>query len=188
MKSAEFFLSTTVLEDLPEGDKPHIAIIGRSNVGKSSLINHLTGRKDLARVSATAGRTETINLYNIDKKYFLVDLPGYGFTQVKSRREEFAELITNYLANTEQLKLVLVVIDAYVGPVDLDIAMFNFLHSRAIPLIIVVNKIDKLSKSKAIILLQKLKTTYSFATFIPHSVDSKENRAEILRAINAHVA
>lgn len=155
MKSAEFVAATTRLEDLPRKGKPQVAIVGRSNVGKSSLINHLFQRNDLARVSSTPGRTATVNLYDIGKVY-LVDLPGYGFTKERGKRVAFADLIMNYLSETPDLKLVLVVIDAYVGPTDMDTEMFGYLHSLQMPLVIIVNKIDKLSKGQASSLLQSL--------------------------------
>lgn len=188
MKSAEFIQSTTRLEELPNNGRPHVAIIGRSNVGKSSLVNHLTGKKNLAHTSSKAGRTETVNLYDIDHKYYMVDLPGYGFTRIKAKRGQFADLITDYISSTEQLSLVLVIIDAMVGPGELDIEMFEFLRSLGIPLIIIVNKVDKLSNNKVASLMQKLSSTYDFATFIPHSITMKEHRSEILRAIDDTLA
>lgn len=181
---AKFFTSTTRLEDLPTYDKPQVAMVGRSNVGKSSLINHLTGQKALARVSAAPGRTKTINLYEIDRRYFLVDLPGYGYAKTsKEKRADFATMISTYLENTPQLTLVLVVIDAYVGPTDLDQEMLQSLHSLGKRVIIIVNKIDKLSKGEAASLLQKLSSEYADATFIPHSVETDKHRGAILEAI-----
>ena len=188
MKSAEFIQSTTRPEEMPNNDRPHVAIIGRSNVGKSSLVNHLTGKKNLAHTSSKAGRTETVNLYDIDHKYYMVDLPGYGFTRIKTKRGQFADLITDYISNTPQLSLVLVIIDAFVGPSELDIEMFEFLRSLGIPLIIIVNKVDKLSKNKVAALIQQLSTAYDFATFIPHSITMKAHRGEILKAIDNTLA
>lgn len=184
MMPAKFFTSTTKLEDLPKYDKPHVAMVGRSNVGKSSLINHLTGQKALARVSAAPGRTKTINLYEIDRRYFLVDLPGYGYAKTsKEKRSDFAVMISGYLTSTPQLKVVLVVIDAYVGPTDLDQEMFQLLHTLGKRVIIIVNKIDKLSRSEATSLLKKLSSEYADMTFIPHSVETDKHRGAILEAI-----
>lgn len=184
MKFAEYIQSTTNLDDLPNDNLSHVAIIGRSNVGKSSLVNHLTSEKGLAFVSSKAGRTATINLYKIDKRYYMVDLPGYGFTSTAEKRAQLEDLIPEYISNTPQLRLVLVVIDCVVGPTNLDIETFEFLHSRSIPMIIIVNKIDKLSNNKKINLMRELAKTYEFARFIPHSVNTNENRGEILLAID----
>lgn len=184
MKSAEFVLSTTSIQDVPTTTYPHIAIVGRSNVGKSSLINHLTKRTNLARTSSTAGRTATINLYNIDDRFFLVDLPGYGFTKAKAQRKEFSELIVNYLTTVQPLKLVFVVIDAVAGATELDLVMFDVLTEHKIPFMVIVNKVDKISKGKVAALLQTLKNTHKSLNFIAHSVESKEGRGEIMQAID----
>lgn len=184
MMPAKFFTSTTKLEDLPKYDRPQVAMVGRSNVGKSSLINHLMQQKALARVSAAPGRTKTINLYEIDRRYFLVDLPGYGYAKAsKDKRSAFATMIADYLTNTPQLQVVCVVIDAYVGPTELDHEMFQLLHSLGKRMIIIVNKIDKLSKGEAASLILKLSAEYADAQFIPHSIETDKHRGAILEAI-----
>lgn len=188
MKSAEFIQSVANLEELPNTDKPQIAVIGRSNVGKSSFINHFTGKKGLANVSATAGRTQTINLFKIDNRFFLVDLPGYGFTHMKSKRAVFANLILDYLAQTAPLKLVFVLIDANVGPTDLDIEMFKFLRSNKIPLAIIANKIDKLSKNQAAAFLNKLAEKNPETKTLGHSMNTNASLSEISAIINEAIA
>lgn len=175
-----FFTSTTKLSDLPIDAKPHIAMVGRSNVGKSSMINHLTGQKKLARVSSDPGRTQTINLYDIDDRFFLVDLPGYGYAQTsKEKRVMFAEMIHEYLLLTPQLRLVLLIIDARIPPTDLDADMAAWLQGNGIPFMIVTNKMDKLSSSEASRLHQTLETKYPGVRQIEHSINSGRSRNEL---------
>lgn len=180
MIPAAFFTSTTRLSDLPVDAKPHIAMVGRSNVGKSSMINHLTGQKKLARVSSDPGRTQTINLYDIDDRFFLVDLPGYGYAQTsKEKRVMFAEMIHEYLLLTPQLRLVLLIIDARIPPTELDADMAAWLQDNGIPFVIVTNKMDKLSSSEASRLHQTLEMKYPGIRQIEHSINSGRNRNEL---------
>ncbi len=184
MIPASFFTATTKLSDLPVDAKPHIAMVGRSNVGKSSMINHLTGQKNLARVSADPGRTQTINLYDIDGRFFLVDLPGYGYAQTsKEKRVMFAEMIHEYLLHTPQLRLVLLVIDARIPPTELDADMAAWLQDNGIPFIIVTNKMDKLSASEATKVHRTLEEKYPGVRRIEHSITSGRNRNEVWGAI-----
>ncbi len=186
--SATFLKCLTDLTELPEGDKPHVAIVGRSNVGKSSLVNHLTEQKSLARVSAKPGRTQTLNLYEIDRRYYLVDLPGYGYAKTsKTKLAGFADMIGDYLVQTRQLKLVLLIIDAFVGPTDLDREMFSFLQSSNIPVVIVTNKIDKLSPAQLTGLPQVLANSFSDTPSVPHSVLTNKGRGEIWETIERAV-
>lgn len=188
MPTATFLKSATRLEDLPQDSKPHIAMVGRSNVGKSSLINHLSNQKNLARVSAEPGRTQTINLFNVDGRFYLVDLPGYGFAKTsKAKREDFAGMLRDYLWQTEKLKLVLLIIDARIGPTDLDRDMLAYLASGRIPVALIVNKIDKLSNSESIQLQRMLEATYPQINFIPHSNVTGQGRGEIWQTIEQAV-
>ncbi|MBP6944692.1 YihA family ribosome biogenesis GTP-binding protein [Patescibacteria group bacterium] len=183
-----FLKSATKLEELPNDTKPQIAFVGRSNVGKSSLLNHLTGQKDLARVSAEPGRTQTINLFNVDGRYYLVDLPGYGFAKTsKAKRQDFAGMLRDYLWQAQQLRLVLLMIDARVGPTDLDRDMLAYLDSGKIPVVLIVNKIDKLSNSESINLQRMLESQYPQISFIPHSNVTGKGRGEILDVIEQMV-
>lgn len=181
---AVFLKSAVKMEDLPKGNKPHIALVGRSNVGKSSLLNHLTGQKGLAHESATPGRTQYMNIFDMDHRFFLIDLPGYGFAKTsKAKQEGFGEMIREYLWHVQQLKLVLLIIDARQGPTDLDRDMIAYLESGRIPFILIVNKIDKLSTSESINLLQKLESAYPRIPCIPHSNVTGKGRGEIRQAI-----
>lgn len=180
----KFLKSLTRLEDMPRSEKPQIAFVGRSNVGKSSLINHLCNQKNLARVSAEPGRTRTINIFDVDNKFFLVDLPGYGYAKAsKDKRQEFLGMLNDYLGSTEQLKLVFLIIDARIGPTDLDREMLNYLKSNGTPFVLILNKADKLSKSESANLVHTLEAAYPNVELILHSNISGQGRNEILEAI-----
>ena len=181
---ATFLKSAVRLEDLPKSDKPHIAFVGRSNVGKSSLLNHLVNQKNLARVSSEPGRTQTINLFDADGRCFLVDLPGYGYAKTtKEKRRGFLGMISDYLWQAQQLKLVFLVMDARVGLTDLDREMLAYLQSGRIPFAIIINKIDKLARSESIRLFQSLEANIPDALLLPHSIITGEGRGEIWQEI-----
>ncbi|MDD2785798.1 MAG: ribosome biogenesis GTP-binding protein YihA/YsxC [Patescibacteria group bacterium] len=180
-----FIKSATNQEELPIGDKPQIAMVGRSNVGKSTLINHLSNQKNLARVSATPGRTQLINLFDVDGRFILVDLPGYGFAKSsKEKQDVMSDMIGGYLEDNKSLKLVFIIIDSRIGPTDLDREMLGFLEELHVPAAMIVNKIDKLSNSKAVEIVRDLKSAYPFATIIAHSSITGKGRGEILEAID----
>lgn len=188
MMSARFFTSTVNPLELPSDIRPHIAMIGRSNVGKSSMINHLTGQKSLARVSSGAGRTQTINLYEIDKRFFLVDLPGYGYAKAsKEQRALFGEMIYHYLENSLQLRLALVIIDARIPLTDLDVGVIEWLQDTNIPFAIVLNKMDEVNKQEALKVHTVLEERYPGTQRMEHSITSGKNRDELLRVIESAV-
>ncbi len=150
IKSATFARGVTTKENMVKDDLPQVAFIGRSNVGKSSLINSLTKNKGLARTSSTAGRTQEINFFLINKRFYLVDLPGYGFAGGShGKRDQMTERIAGYLfeSGVDQYKIVLI-IDAKVGMTDNDKSMFIELVNNKKDIIIVANKIDKLNQSE----------------------------------------
>jgi GTP-binding protein len=184
-----FLKSATRIEELPEGNKPHVAFVGRSNVGKSSLLNDLAGTKDLARVSATPGRTQTINLFDVESRFFLIDLPGYGYAKAsKASRDRFNDMVRDYIWQAQQLKLVMLVIDARLGPTDLDRDMMAYLESGKIPFTIIANKIDKLSRNEALNLVRVLRTEHPNATILPHSSVTHEGKGEIWHTITTSIA
>lgn len=132
----------------PDHTLPEIAFVGRSNVGKSSLLNMLVRRKAFARVSNTPGRTQEINFFKVNEAFVLVDLPGYGYARVsKAKRHEWQPLIDSYLRNTEQLRGVVVLLDVRRIPSAADVAMFDYLSLLEIPVLVAVTKADKLSKT-----------------------------------------
>ena len=138
-------------KQFPRDPKPEIALSGRSNVGKSSLINTLLGRKALARVSSSPGKTVTINYYDIDKKIYLVDLPGYGYAKrSQGSKKSWSSLTENFFVknpSSDALKLVIQLIDIRTGPTDDDILMINMMIDNGIPFTVVATKADKLSKT-----------------------------------------
>ncbi len=146
---AEFVTSYGLSSQLPKSDIPEIAFAGRSNVGKSSMINKIFNRKSLARVSAVPGKTATINFYNVEKKVNFVDLPGYGYAKVaKSEKERWSKLIEKYFNDDRNLRLVLSLIDMRHPPTKLDIDMVNYLIECELPFVIILTKADKLNKKQ----------------------------------------
>ena len=145
---AEFKAAYGTFGQLPESDLPEIAFAGRSNVGKSSLLNKLFGRKNLARVSSVPGKTITINFYQVDE-YNFVDLPGYGYAKVaKTEKERWAEMMEGYFNSDRNIKLVVQLVDMRHPPTKDDIMMMEFLQSCGYEFIVVMTKADKLKKKK----------------------------------------
>ncbi len=143
---AEFYTSFGLFKQIPKSERPEIAFSGRSNVGKSSLINKILNRKSLARVSSMPGKTVTINFYSVDGVYF-ADLPGYGYAKVsQSEKKRWAGLVEGYLADDRNLQLVFQLVDFRHPPTADDIMMINFLIDREIPFVVVLTKADKLTK------------------------------------------
>lgn len=145
--SAEFIKSATKPSEYPPGNFPEIAIAGKSNVGKSSLINTLVNRKNLARTSSDPGRTQTINFFRVNEKISLVDLPGYGYAKVSLRiREAWKPMVESYLQTREEICLVILILDARRGASPDDLTLLDWLDYHQIPSWIVLTKADKLSQ------------------------------------------
>lgn len=147
IKSAEFLISNTDYRKCPENGKPEYAFIGRSNVGKSSLINMLTNRKGLAMTSSKPGKTQLINHFVINNEWYLVDLPGYGFAQRgKDGREQIRKIIDSYILKRQELTCLFLLLDCRHEPQKIDVEFMNWLGENGIPFVVVFTKIDKLSK------------------------------------------
>jgi len=145
IKQAEFVISNTDPARCPRPDKPEYAFIGRSNVGKSSLINMLTERHSLAKTSQTPGKTQLINHFLINKDWYLVDLPGYGFAKVsKVEREKWEHMINTYLSTRENLVCTFVLVDGRIEPQAIDLAFMEWLGERGLPFVIVFTKTEKI--------------------------------------------
>lgn len=148
VNNAEYIGSFPKESKCPKTGKPEYAFIGRSNVGKSSLINMLTERQSLARVSKTPGKTQSLNFYLIDEDWYIVDLPGYGYAKIsKSKRAEWEKMIQIYLMHRETLMAAMVLIDSNIPPQLIDIEFINWLGKEQIPFVIVFTKADRLKKN-----------------------------------------
>lgn len=146
---AEFKCSSERIGQVPKDDLRDFAFIGRSNVGKSSLINMLTGRNGLAKVSGTPGKTRLINHFRIDNAWYLVDLPGYGYARTsKSLRGEFAKIITDYVLRCEKMHMLFVLVDIRLEPQKIDLRFIEMLGTYGVPFAIIFTKADKLSKTQ----------------------------------------
>lgn len=147
--NVEMIMSAVKPEQYPEDGFPEFALAGRSNVGKSSFINKMIGRKSLARTSSKPGKTQTLNFYKIEDQIFFVDVPGYGYAKVsKSEREAWGKMIERYLTGREELKAVVLIVDLRHPPTEDDCLMYDFLVHYNIPAIIIATKADKIPKGK----------------------------------------
>ena len=147
--SAELKIMATRRSQYPEDMKSEFLLVGRSNVGKSSFINTILGRKNLARTSSHPGKTQTLNFYEVNKEFYLIDVPGYGYAEVsKKRREKFGKMIEEYLETRKQLKRVFMIVDFRHKPTEDDVLMYNFLKYYNLPVTIVATKADKIGASK----------------------------------------
>lgn len=191
IKSAEFVISNTDVRKCPEGTRPEYAFIGRSNVGKSSLINMLTARKGLAMTSQKPGKTLLINHFLINKEWFLVDLPGYGFAQRgKEGRENIRRIIESYVLQRPQLTCLFVLLDCRHEPQKIDLEFMEWLGECEVPFAIIFTKIDKISRGRLTENLNKykerlLETWEELPPILLSSSETKDGREEILDYIQS---
>jgi GTP-binding protein len=189
IKSAVFNMSARDLQAAPDWDRAEFAFIGRSNVGKSSMINMLTNKSDLAKVSATPGKTQLLNFFVINGTWSLVDLPGYGYAKVaKSEKINFNESVGDYLAQRENLRLVLVLIDSRLTPQPIDVSFISWLVECAIPFALVFTKADKQSQKKTDITVKTFLETLppglpGIPPVITSSSKDRTGRVQILKLI-----
>ncbi|OCX54147.1 YihA family ribosome biogenesis GTP-binding protein [Mucilaginibacter sp. PPCGB 2223] len=189
IKTAEFICSNTQVSKLPPALKPEYAFIGRSNVGKSSLINMLTGKKGLAKTSQTPGKTQLINHFLINDTWYLVDLPGYGYARIsKSKKEDWNKFIRTYLDKRESLQCVMVLIDSRLEPQKIDLEFCNWLGEKGLAFALIFTKADKQSRVKTDQSVAKFKKALSatFSAMPPVFVTSSElqqGRDEVLSFI-----
>ena len=169
--------------ELPVNELPEVAFAGKSNVGKSSLINALMNRKSLARTSAQPGKTQTLNFYNINGEIYLVDLPGYGYAKVSEKeRERWGVMIENYLVNSEKLRAVFLLVDIRHEPTVMDKQMYDWVVYQELQPIIIATKSDKISRGavdKQISLIRKTLGAPSDTIIIPFSATNKSGREDI---------
>lgn len=191
--SADFVISAVRPEQFPRAPIPEIAFAGRSNVGKSSLLNSIVGRKGLAKTSATPGKTQQINFFRINDRCHFVDLPGYGYAKVsKTEREAWVRLIESYLRNREQLRMVVALSDIRHEPTVLDLDMFSWLHAIGRQFLVVLTKHDKVSAVQAQAREEEVAaivTAYPTCMgVIAHSSQTRHNRDRLMGAFGAALA
>ena len=175
---------------LPENDKPEVAFAGKSNVGKSSLINALMNRKSYARISATPGKTQTINFYSINDAVYLVDLPGYGYAKVSEKeKEQWGKLIERYLHGSSQLKAVFLLIDIRHEPSGNDKMMYRWIVDQGFEPVIIATKLDKIKRSqvqKHVKMIRESLALLPGTKVIPFSSSTKQGRDEIWELIETY--
>ena len=188
---AAFVRSAGEPKDFLRDGLPQFAFAGRSNVGKSSVINRLLNRKNLARVGAAPGKTTHINYFNIDRAFYLVDLPGYGYAKVsKGERDRWGKLMESYFADRSQMTLGVLIVDIRHKPTENDLVMHDWFRQSGCPEIVVANKLDKLKKSEVEGNLQRIRETLELGEdtpLIPFSAEKGTGKEELLRIILASV-
>ncbi len=194
IRQAEFVLSSTDFRKGPPADRPEFAFIGRSNVGKSSLINMLTNRKGLAKTSVRPGKTQTINHFLINNTWYLVDLPGYGYAAVaKSAKKGWGKMIDEYSLKRENLHCLFILVDSRLSPQPIDLNFIHWAGSAGIPICLILTKTDKITKAE----LQKsrerlekklMETWAELPLIFTSSSAKKKGRDEILHFIESSMA
>jgi len=192
LQNAQFILSAAAPQSFLRDGLPQVAFAGRSNVGKSSVINRLLNRKNFARVGAAPGKTIHINYFKIDDAFYLVDLPGYGYAKVsKSERDRWGKLMESYFAHPELMTLGVMIVDSRHKPTADDCTMAQWFKDTGCPLIVVANKLDKLKKSEIEPNLQRVRDTLELddsVLVIPFSAEKGTGREDLLSAILKGIA
>ncbi len=181
-----FIKSVYDIKDLPREKLPEVILCGRSNVGKSSFINSLFNRKSLAKISSTPGKTRSINYYRIDDKFYLVDLPGYGYAKTSLKeREYWGRVISEYISHSGHITLAIHLIDSRHNPTDLDIKLNELLHEHNIPFLVLLNKSDKLKQSEISSVKKNIRLYFpeliDGENLLLHSAVKKTGRKEVIK-------
>ncbi|MGO3611569.1 MAG: ribosome biogenesis GTP-binding protein YihA/YsxC [Leuconostoc mesenteroides] len=190
--NVEMVMSAVSASQYPTDGKPEIALVGRSNVGKSSLTNTLIHRKNFARTSSQPGKTQTLNFYDVEDKLYFVDVPGYGYAKVsKAQREAFGVMIEEYITSRKQLRGVISLVDARHEPSEDDISMYEWLHYYNIPILVVATKSDKISRGKFNKAESVIKKALGFdnedSDFQFFSSETKYGKDEVWHWIEQHI-
>ncbi|MBQ3061698.1 MAG: YihA family ribosome biogenesis GTP-binding protein [Lachnospiraceae bacterium] len=191
IKSVELKTVCGVTSKLPQNEIPEIAFAGRSNVGKSSLINAIINRKSLARTSSQPGKTQTINFYEVNKEFFLVDLPGYGYAKASEAvKAQWGKMIERYLVKSEQLRVIFLLVDIRHEPTANDVGMYEFIKSTGFKPVIIATKLDKIKRSQLAanvkVIRNKLKLENDVPV-IPFSATTKQGREEIYEVMESFI-
>ncbi len=191
IKKARFTKSITKMNAHPGGGFPEIAVAGKSNVGKSTLINYFCNQNKLAKTSGTPGKTRLVNFFFINEDFYLVDLPGYGYAKVsKEEQLTWGAMIEDYLINTQNLKAIVILVDIRHDPTQDDLIMFNWAAQYAIPVICVATKADKIAKSKRYNQIMKIRKIIGYGAgfdIFPVSASEKFGKEAVLDAIEAYI-
>lgn len=191
VESADFVLSAVAPRDFPAEGLPEIAFVGRSNVGKSSLLNRVLGKRGLARTSSTPGRTQAINFFRVNRRVFFVDLPGYGYAKAsRDSREAWGRLIESYLQDEPERKLVVLLVDAKVGAMASDVEAARYLRSLGVRLEIVLTKMDKVPRNRRRSSLEAARVALEMneeSSPLPVSAETGDGIPELWRALSAHL-
>ena len=183
IKSAELETVCGITSKLPDNDLPEVAFAGKSNVGKSSLINALMNRKSLARTSSQPGKTQTINYYNVNKEIYFVDLPGYGYAKVsKTEKEKWGKMIERYLHSSKMLKVVFLLVDIRHDPSANDRQMYEWILSQGFEPVIIATKLDKINRAQVQKQIKAIKNGLEVVEgtlIFPYSALTKQGREEI---------
>lgn len=187
INSVDLFISAVRRSQYPVDKEPEFLLVGRSNVGKSSFINTVVNRKNIARVSATPGKTQTLNFYHVNNSFYLVDVPGYGYALTsKEQQKKFGLMIEEYLEKREELKRVFMLVDFRHKPTEDDLLMYNFLKYYHVPVTIVATKVDKVGSSKKDASYKLLKDSLDLVVgddIVLFSGVTKLGREEILKKL-----
>ena len=176
VKNPRFEIYAVSKKQYPKGNLPEIVLVGKSNVGKSSFVNTMINRKNLARTSNTPGKTRQINFYNIDDKFYFVDLPGYGFSKMSKKEKVISgRYIEEYLEQGKNVRLIVLLLDIRHKPTEHDMLMYDYILRTNLPFIVLTNKADKIAITKVDVEVERIKQTLgiSFSTILPFSAERK---------------
>ena len=188
--NAKFIKSASKKAEFIVDDLPQIAIVGRSNVGKSSLINMLTDNSKMAKTSSTPGRTRLVNYFNINNQFYLVDLPGYGFHKAgKNIASAWDSVMNDYFVENQNLKLVLVLLDSRISPTELDKQMLDYLATNELPAVLILTKTDKISRSEVNMQISKISNELRFnkTHIIATSAEKKQGKERVAEILKDYV-
>jgi len=187
IKKAKFVTSMVNMKGHPGGDYPEIAIAGKSNVGKSSLINYICNQNKLAKTSSTPGKTRLVNFFLLNDEFYLVDLPGYGYAKVsKGEQDSWGRMIENYLSGTRNLRAIMILVDIRHKPTQNDLIMFDWAAQYSIPVVCVATKADKIAKSKRFVQMNMIKKEIGYGAgfeIYPVSSSDKHGKESLLNAV-----
>ena len=189
IKNPKFEISAVSEKQYPKNNIPEIVLVGKSNVGKSSFINTMLGRKNLARTSSEPGKTRQINFYNIDNNFYFVDLPGYGYSKMsKEEQVKVGKFIEDYLSNRKQIALIIFLIDIRHSPTENDLMMYDYIINTGFPCLILANKADKIATTKVEEAVQNLQNEINplkDLIFLPFSSEKRIYTEDVWKEIKA---